>query len=421
MKTKKSITAVSATALGALVLSGCAGGAGGGQDTAAGEGVEPRADFSAYQEALADMPETTLVYQASAQSPEGPDALRSEEFKKNVEEASGGRIEVELVHGQAIAAYGEVPAALEDGRIDIAYMLNIYDPANFPVTSAFSAGTTLAGGSPRAAEMAANAAFLEVGWDSPALMAEYEEHSMVPLVPVHAMGGIHAVCAEPVDTLADWKGKQLRVGTAGMVPQAESLGATPVSLSYLEAYEGLQRGTVDCMATSPVGAAAGGVVEVAPHLRLAEEANFARGIGAIAAGPSFETLPLAAQQLVFDQLTEVFNNSLRSDLESNIGVAETALANGGSIAPMDAETEAKIKESSAALIQEQVDKGLVPEDFADTITERLDYWTGVTEEMGYGDEGDFETLSEWHDTDPEFLMPFSERVFDEVISQHRPE
>lgn len=405
-----------------LTMSACAGQAGSSSSGAdAGEGVEPRADFSVYQEALADMEEVTLTHQPSAQSPETMDAYRDLEFKKNVEEASGGKITIDLVYGQAIAGYSEVDDALIDGRLDMAYTLPNYDPTKYPVTAAFTAGTTLTGASPRAEELAANAAMLDVAMSSADLIEEFESQGLHPLVPFNADGTVFAMCPDAGTAAEGWNGRQVRISSATQEDQLSALGSTPVSLEYVEIYEGLQRGVIDCTLSAPLSASAAGFMEVAPNFVYPEQASFARGGGAVVAGSSFEDLPLAAQQLIFDQMAEVFNNTRRSNINSNVEAAQVARDQGGSFDKLDDDTEQDLVETSERLVAEQVEKGAVPDGFDTQITDSLEKWRGVVEEMGLGDEGGFEDLDQWHKDEEVDLMPFSERVYEEVMQERRPE
>lgn len=406
---------------GVMLLTACAGGAGqaGGEEGGTGVSVEPRADFSEYQEALADMPETTLVYQASAASPEGADAARALQLKENVEDASGGKITIDLVWGQAIAGYDEVHDALADGRIDLAYMAS-RDPAPFPVTSAFSAATPLLGASPLTSDLASNAAFLELAWNTEQMHEEFESHDLTPLHPVQILGANHALCGETLDSVDDWQGRQVRISNSTMTEQLGALGANPVSLAYVETYEGLQRNTVDCALASPAAARAGGTVEVAHNIMYTENVSFARGIGALAAGPSFDQLPLAAQQLIFDQMTEWFMTSSQGDLDASVFVAEQARELGGEMSPVDPESEKLIADSTSGLIDDEVQNGNLPDDFASQVDSAYEHWLGVAEELGLTDEGTYEDFDEWYDAESVDLLPFAEAVYERALLPHRP-
>lgn len=404
----------------ALTLTACAGGVETGSDGDAGAGVEPRADFATYEEALSDMAPVTLTYQPSAQSAETMDGYRALELKENVEEASGGKITLDIVYGQAIAGYSEIPDALVDGRIDIAYTLPIYDPSRFPVYSAFVTGTTLTGSSPRAEELAANAAMLDVAWNSEEMLDELESNDLTPLVPFNGDGTVFTMCTDSGATAADWQGRQVRISSAAQERQLPAMGSSPVSLEYVETYEALQRGAVDCTLSAALAASTVGLMDIASHFSYTEQASFARGAGRIVAGPGLDQLPLAGQQLIFDQMTVVFKNSRRSNINGNVEAAQIAREQGGGFEQMDEEVARGLVEASEGLVADEIDSGAVPEGFETEITEALEKWRGVAEELELGDEGDFSNVDEWHDDDAVDLMPFAERVYEDVMVAHRP-
>lgn len=74
------------------------------------------------------------------------------------------------------------------------------------------------------------------------------------------------LCNEPVETLADLDGLKVRSFTASMSTLLESLGATPVTLSFPEVYPALQRGVASCGVTSPTSSNTGKWPEVTSHL-----------------------------------------------------------------------------------------------------------------------------------------------------------
>src|SRR5699024_6112261 len=151
-----------------------------------------------------------------------------------------------LAWNQSIATYDEIHDALADGRVDMAFTLPSYDPAQFP---AFNALNNMLGGdpsSPMVGEILANIVAADVAWGTPQILEEYEAIGVTPLVPVMASGNYYSICTDPVPDLEDWQGLQVRVGSPAANDMVEHVGGTPVSIAGVEAYEALQRGTIDC-------------------------------------------------------------------------------------------------------------------------------------------------------------------------------
>ena len=74
------------------------------------------------------------------------------------------------------------------------------------------------------------------------------------------------LCGAEMDSLADLDGLKVRSFTASMSTLLESLGATPVTLSFPEVYPALQRGVASCGVTSPTSSNTGKWPEVTTHL-----------------------------------------------------------------------------------------------------------------------------------------------------------
>ncbi|WP_410980645.1 hypothetical protein, partial [Bacillus subtilis] len=177
-RARRAAMATAAVGVLSLTMSACAGSAGsggGGGGGEAGEGFAYDAPQEEVDAAIADLDPSTIKFQPSSASPDSVMAPAGTVFKEIVEERSGGKITVELVWGQAIAGYAEVHDALSDGRLDVAYTLPVYDPAQFAAVN--DLGTVMAAlkPSPFLGELVANAVGNELGWNNQATLDTYEE------------------------------------------------------------------------------------------------------------------------------------------------------------------------------------------------------------------------------------------------------
>ena len=407
----------------ALALSGCGGSVGDNSDEerAGDEGYEYGASEEEIKAAFADVDPITITYQPSAQSPGGAEAYRAEAFIENLETLSDGKITVDTTYGQGIAGYDELPDALADGRVDIAYMLPIYMPDQFPVFHGWVTGTTLTGTSPLVDELAANAAIGELAWEDENLISEFRDQGIEPLHIFNAAGAVLPMCVEETLTADDWQGNQVRASSSAHTTQLGVLGASPVSMAYTETFEGLQRNTIDCTLSAMLAADAGGFMEVASHVSYTSDVTFARGPGGVYAGMAWDSWPLVVQQLVFDSMQDEFIQSRRGDLAANHIAAEAVREQGGSFTEMDDDLQADLLEASQGLVDDEVEAGVLPEGATEAIPEALNRWRDVASELGYEDQGTFADYDEWYDIeDTEYLVPFGERYFEEVMLPHRP-
>ena len=404
-------------------MSACAGGAGSGdQAGGGGGGFTYGASQDDVDAVLADLDPVEITFQAGAMSPDAMSAPNGHRFKEYVEERSDGKITVDVVWGQAIAGYGEIDDALADGRIDVSYALPIYQPAEHPEFNALATATAGMPNSPVLGEMIGNAALVDRAWNSEELLTTYEEQGLTPLTPMISTGTYLSVCGEEGTSLDDYDGRQIRVASVAHEQQVSELGGTPVSMDYVEVFEALQRGTVDCTITQLPTAAETGLLEVATHVAYTSEENSlsGRSAGANLAGIGYQNLPLAYQQIIFDSQMSGFASSNAVIAEGNARALEQLRESGGEIEPLDEDADQRIGETNEQLLADVDESGLIGSDVQARTAEAVETWRQVAEELDYTEEGGFEDMHEWFDADEVDFEPFAERVFEQTALPHRP-
>ncbi|GAA2000402.1 TRAP transporter substrate-binding protein DctP [Brevibacterium samyangense] len=414
---------LSATALASalvLGLSACAGSAGGGGGGAsAGEGYAVGASQEEIDAALADLDPITITYQPSAASEASVQSPSGTVLRDAIEERSGGKITVDTVWGQAIAGYSEVHDALADGRVDLAYTLPVYLPQEFPAVNALGDALATLPPSPYTGEMITNAVATDVAWNTPEIVAEYEEKGLHPIAPVVASGGYYNVCADPATTLPELKGKQVRIASASQNRLVMDLGASPVSIEYVETFEALQRGTVDCTLAQLVPSAEAGIFEVAPEVSYFTDTSISRSPGALIAGSSFADLPLAYQQVIFDSYADYYHGQMGTTIGGNAHAIEMSKAAGGTVAPFEADVQDAVAGFNEELRTEVDSSGVAGEGLVAKVDESAQYWTDKVTELGFEDSGAVEDFDTWYDTETDF-RPIGEDLYAKTLEAHRP-
>lgn len=415
------LTAV-ATVASLTLLAGCAGSVGGSDsdsDASAGEGFAVDASQDEIDEALADLAPVTLKFQPSAMSEQSILAPNGLDVKKAIEERSGGKITVDIVWGQAIASYADVDDALADGRVDLAFTLPSYTPAEYPAFDALGTAMSTLPSSPVASDLAANAAGVQAAWETPEVLAEFEDKNLVPLIPMLAAGGYSTMCSKPMTSAEDWKGNQVRVGSAAAGKQVTDLGATPVSLSFPETYEALQRGTVDCDLGQLAPNVEADTFEVAQHIGVASDAGIARSAGAITAGKKYSELPVAYQQVIFDSMSTTFSTMMEVVIGAKANAVEQAKANDGSVEAFDDEVQKQMATYAKTLSDKTAKKAGVP-DAPSTLKTAGAGWQKSVTSFGYEDKGGFADLDEWYPEEANYDK-LGDELFEKVMAEHRPE
>jgi TRAP-type C4-dicarboxylate transport system substrate-binding protein len=169
----------------------------------------------------------------------------------NVEEASGGRIEVERYPAMQLG--GTPPQLIDqaiDGVADVVWTVVGYTPGRFPTTEVFELPFMVTDA------RAASAAYWQM----------FEEHMQEEFADVkilgtwvHGPGMIHADV--PVETPDDMQGLKIRGATRQVNALLETLGAEPVGMPVPAIPEALSKGVIDGT-TIPW--------EVTPSLKLTE-------------------------------------------------------------------------------------------------------------------------------------------------------
>lgn len=88
----------------------------------------------------------------------------------------------------------------------------------------------------------------------------------VKLLGIWPFGPQVLFCKKPITRLADVKGLKVRVYDQNLAKFIESIGGTPVPLSFPETQQSLSLGVVDCAITGPSSANSAGWPEVTTHM-----------------------------------------------------------------------------------------------------------------------------------------------------------
>lgn len=407
--------------LGATALAGCA--ESGGSSSAGGEGVEPGATIEEYKEAFADIDAIELRTQSPA--PKGSvTGANVEAYLDAVTKWSDGKITFDVAYSNAVAEPGESDKALVDGRLDIAQVLPIYNPSEYPANNALIEAGFISNHSPIAGVLQSNAWPNQIAFDSEEIMAEYEDHGMVPMVPIYNSGSNALFCSDKRTGSADIKGITAASGGTAQSHQIEALGGEATSVPYPELFESLQRGVVDCTISSPTVGVLGGFIEEAPQVVLDEDAGFALAPGAMAfSKATWDGLPLVVQQLFWDRLDVFIETNITGKILPNtVDAVAKAKASGGGFYSFDEDARAALQSANEDLLAELAKTDAVkdPAAFVDDMKGAAESWLATVEEIGIKDEVGFNEFDTWYEDGKVDLSAYTEKLMEEVFEPHRP-
>ena len=410
-------------AAGIVTLSACAEqGEGGG--SAGGEGVDPGTSKEDYIAAFDSVDPITIRTQSPA--PKGSVTGKNvEDYLAAVEEWSGGKITFDIAYSNAIAAPGETDDALNDGRLDLAQVLPIYEPSEYPATASLIEAGFISAQTPVVGALQSNAWPNEVAFSTPEIMQEWEDHGMIPLVPIYNSGSNGLFCREERNDLQAINGSTVGSGGSAQSRQVEALGGSPASIPYTELYESLERGVVSCTVSSPTVTVLGGFLEQAPHVVIDDEAGFSLAPGGMAFSQmTWEELPLVAQQLFWDKLDIFIGQNIQGKIwPNNVEAAQAVASAGGEFTDFSDDARAAVQGVNDEMLEELRSSSAFSDGdaFVDGLDEASSRWLDIVmEELGYTDEADYNDFDDWYSEDAIDITPFTDKLIDEVFAEHRP-
>lgn len=215
-------------------------------------------------------------------------------FAAKVKEKSGGRMEIRVHPASSLYPQQEILPSLLDGRSEIG-----------PVLSGYLTDV-----------------LLELGvLELPFMTSSLEEHRKaqqalkpffteqlgkkgLKLLTSHAWPSQQVFSHQPIRTIADWKGKKIRVYGADTSNITRSLGGVPVNIPFGELYTALEKKTVDGAITSATNAEPMKFFEVSKIINYWFLAG-ASGEWLVTNQKAWDGLPKDLQQVVLDALKEV--------------------------------------------------------------------------------------------------------------------
>jgi TRAP-type C4-dicarboxylate transport system substrate-binding protein len=215
-------------------------------------------------------------------------------FAAKVKEKSGGRMEIRVHPASSLYPQQEILPSLLDGRSEIG-----------PVLSGYLTDV-----------------LLELGvLELPFMTSSLEEHRKaqqqlkpffteqlgkkgLKMLTAHAWPSQQVFSHEPIRTIADWKGRKIRVYGADTSNITRSLGGVPVNIPFGELYTALDKKTVDGAITSATNA------EPMKFFEVSKVINYWFLAGAssewlVVNQKAWDGLAKDLQQVVLDSLKEV--------------------------------------------------------------------------------------------------------------------
>lgn len=159
-----------------------------------------------------------------------------------VDKRSNGELTIDISWGGVLATVGEIPSAIENNIIDIGNIVTPYFPDQFVINNAIPFFWPQPKSQRELGEL-----MLKWHEEIPAFGEELARYNM-RLVTVRPLPPYGMICTSPIRTLEDFKGKRIRSYGVALPAMLEALGAVPIGMADVEAYEAMANNILDCSA-----------------------------------------------------------------------------------------------------------------------------------------------------------------------------
>ncbi len=177
-----------------------------------------------------------------------------------IREATNGEVNIKIFWEGQLGKGKENLGLIQEGAIELAAMSPGYFPAELPFHAAPNSIPMAMSEVHQATEL-----MERLLQEVPEFDMEAERNGMKALF-FHHLNPYLLVCKEPAASVADMNGRKVRTWGKDMPRMVEAAGGVAVTLGLAELYEGLQKGTVDCIPFSVDLMVSYKIYEVAKHI-----------------------------------------------------------------------------------------------------------------------------------------------------------
>ena len=181
-------------------------------------------------------------------------------WASEIEKRTDGKLKVKIFYAGTLAKAKENLQLIRSGGVELVNMSASYFGADLPLHTAPNSIPMAMRAVPEATTL-----ITRLMAEVPELDAEAKRNGVKALF-FHHLNPYQLICREQVQSLADIKGKKIRTWGSDMPRMVQAVGGVPVTLGLAELYEGLSRGTVDCIPFSVDLMVSYKIHEVAKHV-----------------------------------------------------------------------------------------------------------------------------------------------------------
>ena len=220
------------------------------------------------------------------------------DWSKQVEAASKGQVKIKVFTGTALLPPNAHLSGLRDGVAQITYHAGTYTPADLPEDNVVA---TLGIG---LKNNIATAAAVSDFYMNDAAMRDMFRRNKIVFLGGYATPPYVLMCRTKVETLADIKGKKIRMPGAVHAEWAKAVGAVPVNVASSEMFTGLEKGQLDCAANAANDMKSRSLWDVAKHVADIDLGSYYAGWQHAMHAPTWQKLKPDQRRVLLDTISD---------------------------------------------------------------------------------------------------------------------
>ena len=220
------------------------------------------------------------------------------DWSKQVEAASKGQVKIKVFTGTALLPPNAHLSGLRDGVAQITYHAGTYTPADLPEDNVVA---TLGIG---LKNNIATAAAVSDFYMNDAAMRDMFRRNKIVFLGGYATPPYVLMCRTKVETLADIKGKKIRMPGAVHAEWAKAVGAVPVNVASSEMFTGLEKGQLDCAANAANDMKSRSLWDVAKHVADIDLGSYYAGWQHAMHAPTWQKLKPEQRRVLLDTISD---------------------------------------------------------------------------------------------------------------------
>jgi TRAP-type C4-dicarboxylate transport system substrate-binding protein len=239
------------------------------------------------------------------------------DWAKRVEAESKGQLKIKVFTGTALLPPNAHLSGLRDGIAQITYHAGTYTPADLPEDNVIAIlGIGLKN------NIVTAAAVSDFYLNDPAMQDMFRRHKIV-FLGSYATPPYVLMCRPKIETLADIKGKKIRMPGAVHAEWAKAVGAVPVNVASSEMFTGLEKGQLDCAANAANDMKSRSLWDVAKNVTDIDLGSYFAGWQHAIHAPTWQKLKPEQRRVLLDTISDaMIETAMGYTADSQAAMAE---------------------------------------------------------------------------------------------------